>query len=105
MAIAAVSLSYMLIGTIILCSLGLIYDLLFSPLRHFKGPLIGRFTNFYRAVLTLGGKVDQHFQDWHRRWGHAVRVGPNAVSIADPDLIKVIYTTKNAWSKVSQGLS
>jgi hypothetical protein len=54
----------------------------------------------YRSGLTHMGHVDYHKRRWHQKWGLAVRVGPNAISISDPDMIKVIYTTKNPWRKV-----
>lgn len=100
MAIFAVSGIHVALGVVALLGVWIIYELAFSPLRHFSGPALARFTNFYRAGLTLRGKVDTNFKDWHRQWGTAVRVGTNCISISDPDLIKVIYTTKNAWVKV-----
>ncbi|KAF5020470.1 hypothetical protein F66182_7509 [Fusarium sp. NRRL 66182] len=75
------------------------YEFFSSPLRHFPGPLFSKFTDFYRAHLTKQGHVDGHIRAWHQKWGSAVRVGPNTVSISDPDLIRVIYTTRDPWRK------
>lgn len=77
-------------------------ELLFSPLKAFPGPFAAKFTDFWRAFLTVRGNVDTEMRNWHKRWGRAVRVGPNAISLCDPDLIKVVYasTSKNAWRKV-----
>jgi hypothetical protein len=36
----------------------------------------------------------------HRQYGSVVRIGPNALSISDPSMIRVIYSTRNPWKKV-----
>ncbi|KAI6779237.1 uncharacterized protein J7T54_007764 [Emericellopsis cladophorae] len=64
-----------------LASAKLVWELLFSPLRAFPGD------------------VDRKHLAWHHKWGSAVRVGPNAISLNDPDLIKTLYGTKNPWRK------
>ena len=38
--------------------------------------------------------------DLHEKYGSAVRVGPNVVSIADPDAIDKIYGIKTDFMKV-----
>ena len=78
----------------------LIWELAFSPLRKFRGPLAARFTHLWRVRAVLLGNAEAHHRQWHRRYGTAVRVGPDAVMLDDPDLIKTIYTGKNAWKKV-----
>lgn len=100
MAIASALETHFLLAVVPLTCAWILYEVLFSPLRHIRGPVLARFTNFYRSGLTLTGKVDEDFRKWHRQWGTAVRVGTNVVSISDPGLIRVIYATKNAWLKV-----
>ncbi|KAM5349257.1 hypothetical protein ACJ41O_005764 [Fusarium nematophilum] len=99
MAISAIPISYVVQGVVGLIVACVLYELFLSPLRQIPGPFLAKFTDFYRAALTHLGNVDGKKREWHKRWGSAVRVGPNAVSISDPDLIKVIYTTKNPWRK------
>jgi hypothetical protein len=77
------------------------WELVFSPLRAFPGPLAARFTNIWRAIATTSGHIDRTNVEWHRQYGSAVRVGPNTISISDPNLIRTIYATKNAWPKVT----
>lgn len=79
----------------------LLHELFLSPLSVFPGPFVSKFTDGWRAYLATRGRVDQHQLGWHRKWGSAVRVGPNTISLNDPDLIKTVYTSKNAWRKVS----
>lgn len=101
MDLSSFDLSYVLYVGVAFVVARIFYDLLFSPLRRIPGPLAAKYTDFYRAYLATKGNVDGHMRAWHRRWGSAVRVGPNTISISDPDLIRVIYTTRNPWRKVS----
>lgn len=80
--------------------LRLLHELLASPLRVFPGPAAARFTDLYRAAVALGGRAERHHRSWHARYGPAVRVGPDAVLLGDPALIRHVYATKNAWLKV-----
>ncbi|ESZ98305.1 benzoate 4-monooxygenase cytochrome P450 [Sclerotinia borealis F-4128] len=75
------------------------WEFLFSPLRHFPGPVTAKFTNFHRAFEAYSGHIDKQNIDSHRKYGIAVRIGPNTISFSDPSLIGTIYTTKNAWLK------
>ena len=100
MALVSVSVLPLLLVSLGLLVAKVVYDIFLSPLRHFNGPFLARWTDAYRALLTAGGFVDHHKRAWHRRWGTAVRVGPNTISISDPELLKVIYTTKSPWIKV-----
>jgi hypothetical protein len=100
MAIAATIGGYAVWVTVALVAGKLVYETFVSPLSKFPGPLAAKLTDGYRSLLTLGGDVDSHTRAWHDRWGTAVRVGPNAISLSDPDLIKAVYTTKNPWRKV-----
>ncbi|KAI7537712.1 benzoate 4-monooxygenase cytochrome-like protein P450 [Hortaea werneckii] len=77
----------------------LAYDAFTSPLSSFPGPFAAKITDIYRALKTARGDIDSTHRKWHEEYGSAVRIGPNTVSFSDPDLIKVIYSTKNAWRK------
>lgn len=76
------------------------WDIFFSPLRTIPGPFVARFTDLWRAFYTYRGRVDATHVELHRRYGDAVRIGPNCVSISDPNLIRTIYSTRNPWKKV-----
>ncbi|RMY20294.1 hypothetical protein D0867_04098 [Hortaea werneckii] len=74
-------------------------DAFTSPLSSFPGPFAAKITDIYRALKTARGDIDSTHRKWHEEYGSAVRIGPNTVSFSDPYLIKVIYSTKNAWQK------
>lgn len=91
-----------LCGIVILITGWATKEIVFSPLRVFPGPFIARFTDVWRALWVTKGDIDSTHLRWHRKYdATAVRIGPNTVSIGDPDLIRVIYSTKDPWKKVS----
>lgn len=73
-----------------------------SPLRNVPGPFLAKFTNLWRLVDVYGGRTELTHQLLHQRYGHAVRIGPNIVSLNDPKLIPVIYSLKGEYLKVFQ---
>ncbi|KAJ5320398.1 hypothetical protein PENANT_c010G10164 [Penicillium antarcticum] len=77
----------------------LIWKIFFSRLRSFPGPALAKLTDFWRAFHTYRGRVDQKHVELHRKYGTAVQIGPNCVSISDPSLIRTIYSTRNPWKK------
>lgn len=91
---------------VVVCSVAAIAfgQLLFSPLRAFPGPFASKFTKVWHAIAVLSGHIDRTNIEWHRKYGSAVRIGPNTISISDPNLIRVIYGTKSAWLKVHSDL-
>lgn len=78
----------------------LVSDILLSPLRSIPGPFLAKSTDIWRAYHTHKGCVDRKHVELHRKYGSAVRIGPNCVSISDPSLIRTIYSTRNPWKKV-----
>ena len=72
----------------------------FSPLRIYPGPLLAKITDLWRAAYVYHGRIDLNHLELHRQYGQVVRVGPNCLSVADPNLIRVIYTTRKPWKKV-----
>lgn len=81
-----------------------IWEAFFSPLKSFPGPSAAKITNAWRAIETAKGNIDGSHRALHRKYGDAVRIGPNCISISDPNLIRTIYATKNPWVKVSSQL-
>lgn len=81
-----------------------IITVLTSPINNIPGPILAKFTNLWRFFNVWRGKAEVTQLKLHRRYGPAVRLGPNCVSLSDPDLIKTIYSTKEKWVKVSLSL-
>ena len=53
------------------------------------------------GVGAAKGNIDSVHRDLHHKYGSAVRIGPNCISVSDPKLIRTIYATKNPWIKAS----
>lgn len=71
-----------------------------SPLKSIPGPFLAKFTNLWRLIDVYRGSAHLTHIHLHRRYGSAVRIGPNVVSLSDPGLIKTIYSTRNGFLKV-----
>ncbi|KDN34444.1 hypothetical protein RSAG8_12476, partial [Rhizoctonia solani AG-8 WAC10335] len=69
--------------------------------RHrFPGPPLARFTNWWMSSLARTGRHSEIVQQLHEKYGTFlqtsplgtfVRLGPNHISIADPDALEAIY--------------
>lgn len=78
-----------------------LWNYLRSPLKSFPGPPAAAFTNLWRMVDVFKGRCDITQNALHRKYGPAVRMGPNMLSLSDPDVVSQVYSTKNPWQKVS----
>ncbi|KAI9650593.1 hypothetical protein NHQ30_000611 [Ciborinia camelliae] len=70
-----------------------------SPLRKVPGPFLAKFTNLWRLLEVYGGRAELTHQLLHQKYGQAVRIGPNIVSLNDPKLIQTIYSLKGEFLK------
>lgn len=69
-------------------------------LRKIPGPLAARFSGFYRFSLVYAGNAPLEYRKVHQKYGPLVRVGPNHVSISDPNAIPQIYGIGSNYVKV-----
>ncbi|OBR03144.1 Cytochrome P450 CYP4/CYP19/CYP26 subfamilies [Colletotrichum higginsianum IMI 349063] len=68
-------------------------------LRHIPGPFLARFTNLQRIFWVKTTRAHLILQEEHARHGEVVRIGPNTVSISNPEVLPVIYTTRTGFPK------
>ncbi|KAG8728565.1 hypothetical protein FRC11_010779, partial [Ceratobasidium sp. 423] len=59
--------------------------------RRFPGPPCAGLTNWWMSNLTRTGHHSDIVQQLHEKYGTFVRLGPNHISIADPDALEVVY--------------
>lgn len=71
-----------------------------QDLRTIPGPFLARFTRLFLFFHAVKGNGHTLYQDLHRKYGRIVRVGPNKISVSDPDLISKIYGIDNKYKKV-----
>ncbi|KAJ3533591.1 hypothetical protein NMY22_g7270 [Coprinellus aureogranulatus] len=67
--------------------------LYFHPLAHFPGPKVAALTGWYAAYYDIfkGGTMIEQLEVLHRKYGHVVRIGPNALHFANPQAFDSIY--------------
>ncbi|KAF2202045.1 cytochrome P450 [Delitschia confertaspora ATCC 74209] len=70
-----------------------------SPLKQLPGPFLAKFTNWWRFWNHYTQTHIETQQKLHKKYGKYVRLGPNVVSISDPNLIKRIYDTRGNFVK------
>ncbi|CCO33928.1 hypothetical protein BN14_08015 [Rhizoctonia solani AG-1 IB] len=59
--------------------------------RRFPGPPLAGLTNWWFSRLTRTGHHSEIVQQLHNKYGTFVRLGPNHISIADPDALEIVY--------------
>ena len=87
-------------GALIILFAPFVFTYLTSPVRSIPGPLIARFSDLWRLYLVWKRSPEKEHHALHKKYGSAVVLGPNMVSINDPELIKVIYSRKDILIKV-----
>lgn len=93
--------TYAIGAAVAVLAITFLVPLLTSPLNRIPGPIAAKFTDFWRLLTVWQGQAHEVHRDLHKQHGSVVRLGPNCVSIDDPNLIKVIYSSKTRWEKVS----
>ncbi|EAQ84780.1 hypothetical protein CHGG_08794 [Chaetomium globosum CBS 148.51] len=79
------------LGLLLLCWAFLHQSRVYYRLRHFPGPFVARFTNLQRVSWVQTARSHEIHAQMHKRYGDFVRMGPNMVSISDPNLIPAVY--------------
>ena len=69
-----------------------IYRGFFHPLRAFPGPPEARWTQFWHVSKVIKN-IDnfRHLDRLHAQYGEYVRIGPNTLSVADPDWVEEMH--------------
>lgn len=71
-----------------------LYRLFFHPLEHIPGPNLAAITWNYERYYDVYPNYAQFWKKigkLHEEYGPIVRINPNEVHIADPELIDVVY--------------
>jgi Cytochrome P450 len=71
--------------------LRLLYKRYATPLRNIPGPFIASFTRLWKLRQMYKGDMELTNIALHRKYGPIVRIGPNEVSLDDPESVKIIY--------------
>jgi hypothetical protein len=80
--------------------LKLLYNKYGHGLNSIPGPFAAGLSNLWRFYLgCFGTPHERHIQLHRRNSSSLVRLGPRAVSVADPDLIPLIYGIHSGFNK------
>ncbi|PSN68710.1 cytochrome P450 monooxygenase [Corynespora cassiicola Philippines] len=102
MASSEAILQVFLHGTSYLCGLytsTIVYRLVFHPLRKFPGPSGARLSNLWLSFQAGNRDLQNHFLDWHTKYGYFLRIGSNDLSITHPKAPEAIYGAKSRCTK------
>lgn len=69
-------------------------------LRHIPGPLLPSLTNLPRVFWVKTRQSQNYHYQLHKKYGEVVRMGPNMVSISNPEAIPTLYPTRPGFPKV-----
>jgi tryprostatin B 6-hydroxylase len=77
----------------------IIYRLFFNPLNKFPGPYGARLSKFDFVFRVT--KMDGHHKLYamHRKYGKFVRIGPNDLSVSDPDGVQIVQGLNSKCTK------
>jgi hypothetical protein len=92
-----ISHPYILIPVLVL--LVAVYNKFCPGLISIPGPPLAAYTNIWRVLDVASGKTHLTAIQLHKKYGPIVRTGPRHVSISDPTLIPVIYSTNGRYTK------
>ena len=70
-------------------------------LQKYPGPFLASLTDWWRFYDVWGRRPDITQNRLHRQYGDIVRLGPNALSFADPKALKTIYGLNKGFVKVT----
>ncbi|KAF5617651.1 cytochrome P450 monooxygenase [Fusarium tjaetaba] len=90
---------FCIISILALIALYAVTTTLLPGLRSLPGPYLAKFTDGWRLYKVYCGNYEQTIIELHQRYGDIVRIGPNAVSIADPAALESIYGLKANYRK------
>ncbi|KAK3318817.1 cytochrome P450 [Apodospora peruviana] len=70
-----------------------LYRCFLSPLARLPGPKLAALTSWYECYYDVAKSAQYVFKikEMHAEYGPIVRIGPNDVSIADPEFVDTIY--------------
>lgn len=69
-------------------------------LNKYPGPLPAQLTDWFRFYKVWQRRPEQWHIKCHEKYGDVVRLGPNSLSFANPNAIKVIYGLGKGFTKV-----
>ena len=70
-------------------------------LNRVPGPWLAGYTDLWRFFVVWGRRPELVHIKLHEKYGKVVRLGPRAVSVGDPDAVKIVYGLNSGFVKAS----
>lgn len=70
-----------------------------SPLRKYPGPLLASFSRLWKVISTARGRTHLEHIELHRKYGPVVRIAPNEVSVALPEVARTLLSAGKGFYK------
>jgi hypothetical protein len=77
-----------------------LYLYFFGRLSHIPGPFISGFSSFWKINAAYHAEMPQRNIALHRKYGPLVRVGPNMISLNEPEAYSVVNGFRPVFKKV-----
>ena len=68
-------------------------------LRHFPGPPLASISNFWSFFTVAGGQCHVKIAREQKKYGKAMRIGPNAIMVYDPETLWHINSARSLYSR------
>ncbi|KAF2169488.1 hypothetical protein M409DRAFT_20702 [Zasmidium cellare ATCC 36951] len=79
-------------ATLLVAAVGIIfYRLSLHPLAHFPGPFEAKLSGSWRNRHYWQGQWHEDVVQLHKKYGPAVRIAPNELSLVDADALRLLY--------------
>jgi len=90
---------YVLLVLLSVLSVRLLLKFFTPGLHSIPGPFLARFSDLWRLIGMWTGHHELTLHELRRQYGSVVRIGPNVLSISDPEVIESIYGYKSDFVK------
>jgi len=79
------------VRSVLLIEVQIIYNVLFSPLKHIPGPFLARFTSKWLTINEVLGNRSFIVEQAHHKYGPVIRIAPDELSFSEQSCIKELY--------------
>lgn len=95
-----VSTSLLVLAAVAFLAIHIVSTILKPGVRSIPGPWLAKVTDLYRVGMILRGRFSYELVELHRKYGPAVRLGPDSVSLTDKAVVDDIYGYRTDFGKV-----
>lgn len=68
-------------------------------LRHFPGPRLASISNLWSFLTVASGKCHVKFAQAQKKYGKAMRIGPDAIMVYDPETLWHINSVRSSYGR------